>query len=123
MRVSTVGKILRSPFYLGWQIVSVRGRPQSRGCDGPGEPTRSLCRGEEAAAGRLPAPAARPGDTVALGSAELPLVVVDLWGGPGRFIRVVAAEFWGIENNLSIANMDFEDFARAVDQGGVLRGF
>ncbi|MFD5081370.1 DUF6924 domain-containing protein [Kitasatospora sp. NPDC058406] len=60
---------------------------------------------------------------MALGSAELPLVVVGLWGGPGRFIRVVAAEFWGIENNLSIANMDFEDFARAVDQGVVFRGF
>ncbi|MFJ6141150.1 DUF6924 domain-containing protein [Kitasatospora sp. NPDC092286] len=62
-------------------------------------------------------------DTVALGSAELPVVVVDLWGGPGRFIRVVAAELWGIENNPSIANMDFDDFARAVDQDGAFKGF
>ncbi|WUQ83407.1 hypothetical protein OHA16_10740 [Kitasatospora purpeofusca] len=62
-------------------------------------------------------------DTVALGSAELPVVVVDLWGEPGRSVRVVAAELWGIENNLSIANMDFDDFARAVDQDGVFRDF
>ncbi|MGV9267486.1 DUF6924 domain-containing protein [Kitasatospora sp. NPDC003701] len=62
-------------------------------------------------------------DTVALGSAELPVVVVDLWGGPGRFVRVVAAELWGIENNLSIANMEFDDFAGAVDEDGVFRGF
>ncbi|MFD4911120.1 DUF6924 domain-containing protein [Kitasatospora purpeofusca] len=62
-------------------------------------------------------------DTMALGSAELPVVVVDLWGEPGRFIRVVAAELWGMENSLPIANMDFDDFARAVDLDGVFRGF
>jgi hypothetical protein len=32
-------------------------------------------------------------------------------------------QLWSIENNLSGANMDFEDFARAVDNDGVLRGF
>ncbi|MFJ4596567.1 MULTISPECIES: DUF6924 domain-containing protein [unclassified Kitasatospora] len=62
-------------------------------------------------------------DADALGSAELPVVVVDLWGEPGRCIRVVAAELWGIENNLSIANMDFDEFADAVDEDGVFRDF
>jgi len=35
----------------------------------------------------------------------------------------VASELWGIENNLSIANMDFWEFAAAVDEDGVHRGF
>jgi hypothetical protein len=35
----------------------------------------------------------------------------------------VAAELWSIENNLSGANMDFEEFAHAVDDDGVFRGF
>ncbi|MFF4927208.1 MULTISPECIES: DUF6924 domain-containing protein [unclassified Kitasatospora] len=62
-------------------------------------------------------------DTVALGSTELPVAVVDLRDEPGRFIRVVAAELWGIENNLSIANMEYNEFAGAVDEDGVFRGF
>ncbi|MFK4804121.1 DUF6924 domain-containing protein [Streptomyces sp. MPA0124] len=41
----------------------------------------------------------------------------------GRCVRVVAAELWSIENNLSEANMDFEEFAGAVDDDGVFRGF
>jgi hypothetical protein len=30
---------------------------------------------------------------------------------------------WGVENNLSLANMDWEDFAATVDEDGVFRGF
>jgi uncharacterized protein DUF6924 len=30
---------------------------------------------------------------------------------------------WGVENNLSLANMDFEEFADSVDADGVFRGF
>jgi hypothetical protein len=30
---------------------------------------------------------------------------------------------WGVENNLSIANMDFQDFVDYVDLDGVFRGF
>ncbi|MFE0102492.1 DUF6924 domain-containing protein [Streptomyces sp. NPDC059009] len=62
-------------------------------------------------------------DTVALASGELPLLVVDLWEERGRTIRVVATELWGIENNLSLANMDFFEFAESVDEDGVFRGF
>lgn len=29
----------------------------------------------------------------------------------------------GVENNLSLANMGFEEFADAVDEDGVFRGF
>jgi len=62
-------------------------------------------------------------DGVSLASPELPLLVVYLPGGQGRHIRVVATELWGIENNLSIGNMDFEEFARSVHADGVFRGF
>ncbi|MFE6482525.1 DUF6924 domain-containing protein [Streptomyces sp. NPDC057757] len=62
-------------------------------------------------------------DSTAVTSAELPLLVVDLRGDRGCCVRVVAAELWSIENNLAGANMDFEEFAGAVDEDGVFRGF
>ncbi|MGV9703130.1 DUF6924 domain-containing protein [Streptomyces sp. NPDC003483] len=62
-------------------------------------------------------------DSVAVTSTDLPLLVVHLRGGRGRCVRVVAAELWSIENNLSGANMDFEDFTSAADDDGVFRGF
>jgi hypothetical protein len=62
-------------------------------------------------------------DSVAVASTELPLLVVDLRGERGRCVRVVAAELWSIENNLSGANMDLKEFADAVGDDGVFRGF
>jgi len=38
-------------------------------------------------------------------------------------LRVIAEELWSIENNLSLANMDWEDFVGAADDDGVFRGF
>jgi hypothetical protein len=32
------------------------------------------------------------------------------------------SQIWEVENNLSIANMDFNDFFNAVDKKGVYRG-
>jgi len=37
--------------------------------------------------------------------------------------RALPSQIQGIENNLSIANMDFEEFADSVDKDGVFRGF
>ena len=62
-------------------------------------------------------------DRVALADPEHPIVVVDLDLEPGRSFRVIPSEMWGIENNLSIANMDFEEFADSADPDGVFRGF
>jgi hypothetical protein len=62
-------------------------------------------------------------DTVALTDPEHPVLVFDLAEEPGRTFRVIPSEAWGVENNLSIANMDFEEFAEAVDEDGVFRGF
>lgn len=62
-------------------------------------------------------------DTVTVTDPETPLVAVDLLHEPGRWFRVVPAEMWSIENNLSIANMDVSEFADAADPDGVFRGF
>jgi hypothetical protein len=40
-----------------------------------------------------------------------------------KFFRAIPSAIQSIENNLSIANMDFEDFANAVGKDGVFRGF
>jgi hypothetical protein len=40
-----------------------------------------------------------------------------------RTFRAVPSTIQSIENNLSLANMDFEDFAKSVDKDGVFRGF
>ncbi|MFJ9314787.1 SRPBCC domain-containing protein [Pimelobacter simplex] len=42
---------------------------------------------------------------------------------PGRTFRCVAGEIASIEANLSISNMDFAEFADAVGEDGVFRGF
>jgi hypothetical protein len=62
-------------------------------------------------------------DCDTLSRADFPLLVVDLLELRGRTFRTIPAQVQGIENNLSIANMGFEEFAEAVDQDGVFRGF
>jgi hypothetical protein len=62
-------------------------------------------------------------DRRALLPPDYPILVLDLYTEPGRTFRVVPAEMWGVENNLSIANMDFAEFADAVDDDGIFRGF
>ena len=33
------------------------------------------------------------------------------------------SEMWGVENNLSIANLEFDEFVDAADPDGVFRDF
>jgi hypothetical protein len=54
---------------------------------------------------------------------ERAVLVVDLYHQPGRTFRVIPGEMWGVENNLSLANMDYFEFAENVDADGVFRGF
>jgi hypothetical protein len=61
-------------------------------------------------------------DAVTMTNDEHPLLCVDLLS-PGRSFRVAPGALWGVENNLAIANMDFEEFADAVDDDGIFRGF
>jgi hypothetical protein len=62
-------------------------------------------------------------DDAAVSQPDYPLLVVDLLEERGRQFRAVAAQVASIDNNLSLANMGFEEFADAVDDGGVFRGF
>ncbi|MGC0208454.1 DUF6924 domain-containing protein [Streptomyces levis] len=52
-----------------------------------------------------------------------PLLAVDLSDEPGRTFRLPARWFPDVSANLSIANMDFAEFADATDGSGTLRGF
>nr|WP_148085212.1 hypothetical protein [Streptomyces sp. 2132.2] len=51
------------------------------------------------------------------------LLAVDLTDEPGRRFRVPARWFPDISANLSIANMDFAEYADAADGSGTFRGF
>jgi hypothetical protein len=62
-------------------------------------------------------------DQVSLTDAEHPILVLDLADKPGQTFRVIPREMWSVENNLSISNMDFSDFAESADSDGVFRGF
>jgi broad specificity phosphatase PhoE len=72
-------------------------------------------------------------DHITLGSPKHPILVVDLQDTylsvaefpeiEGRTpFRCVPAALWEVENNLNLANMDWEDFADATDDDGVYRG-
>ncbi len=62
-------------------------------------------------------------DREAITLPDHPLLVVDVDSQPGKSFRVILPEVWAIENNLSIANMDFDEFADNVDPDGVFRRF
>ena len=63
------------------------------------------------------------GDQRTMTEPEHPFLVLDLFHERGRSFRAPPSEIQGIENNLSIANMDFAEFADSVDVDGVFRGF
>jgi hypothetical protein len=66
-------------------------------------------------------------DHKAITDAERSVLVINLYDGLGSQVgaefRALPSEIHGIQNNLSIANMDFAEFAGAVDGKGVFRGF
>jgi hypothetical protein len=66
-------------------------------------------------------------DAMTITHADHPLLVIDLYefqqSGSLNTFRSVPAEIAAIECNLSIANMDFEDFADNADSDGIFRGF
>jgi hypothetical protein len=62
-------------------------------------------------------------DGTCVSKPDFPILVVDLCKSRGRSFRAVPTQIQSIENNLSIANMDFEEFAEAADENGIFRGF
>lgn len=71
----------------------------------------------------LPQSFAIVADAVTMKGAEHPLLVVSVLEEPGRTFRAVPSAIQSIENNLSITNMDFWEFADNVDADGVFRRF
>ena len=51
------------------------------------------------------------------------LLVMDLRDEPGRTFRALPTRIQAIQNNLSIANMAFAEFADAAEGDGIFRGF
>ena len=62
-------------------------------------------------------------DRPAISLPDHPLLIIDLYERSGHEFRAVPSQIQGIENNLSIANMDFDEFAEAVGEDGIFRGF
>lgn len=61
-------------------------------------------------------------DKLTIEHPDLPVLCLDLIHVPGRTFRVIPSEMWSVENNLSIAKMDFEEFYNCIDGEGVFRG-
>ena len=62
-------------------------------------------------------------DRAAMWQPEHPLLVVDLDAERGRELRALASQIQSIENNLSLSNMEFDEFAENAGDDGVFRGF
>mgnify|MGYP001111306498 CR=1 FL=1 len=62
-------------------------------------------------------------DRVTLAHPDHPILVVDLDKKESGPFRVIPSLVWSVESNLSIGNMDYEEFAGAVGPDGVFRGF
>jgi hypothetical protein len=73
-------------------------------------------------------------DGISLSSPDHPILVVDLSDTflsvaefpeiAGRTpFRCIPSELWSVDNNLNIANMDWDDFAGSTGEDGVFRGF
>ena len=61
-------------------------------------------------------------DEMTMSHEDLPILCLDA-SAPEQTFRVIPTELWSVENNLSLANMDFEEFASAAGTEGVFRGF
>ncbi|MFI7000514.1 DUF6924 domain-containing protein [Nocardia sp. NPDC050175] len=62
-------------------------------------------------------------DKLAITSPEQPLLGIYRSEEGTEQLRVIAEELWSIENNISLANMDWDEFAGAADDDGIFRGF
>jgi hypothetical protein len=62
-------------------------------------------------------------DKLAITSPEQPLLCIHQGDEGSEQLRVIAEELWSIENNISLANMDWDEFTGAADDDGIFRGF
>ena len=61
-------------------------------------------------------------DSTTIAHPEFPVLVIQL-RGDRRAFRAIPSAIQSIENNLSISNMDFFEFADAAGEDGIFRGF
>ena len=54
-------------------------------------------------------------DALSMSHPDHPVLVIDLGEEPGRSFRAVPSALQSVENNLSLANLDFVDFAEAAE--------
>lgn len=50
-----------------------------------------------------------------------PLLVTEVKHQPRRSMRVAAGSLWAVENNISIANLNWEDYANNISPDGIYR--
>lgn len=62
-------------------------------------------------------------DQMTMVETDHPILVVDLFEERRPTLRIVPSQLQAVEGNLSLANMDWEEFAGALDASGVFRGF
>jgi hypothetical protein len=62
-------------------------------------------------------------DSTTMTTMEHHLLVLDPSNPEGKTFRVIPSEAWSVENNLSLANMDYSEFVDSADPDGVFRGF
>ncbi|WP_433652884.1 DUF6924 domain-containing protein [Micromonospora zamorensis] len=62
-------------------------------------------------------------DATTMADVERPLLALDLADEPGRTFRVPPRWYTDVSTNLTIANMDFAEFANAIDRSDTYRGF
>lgn len=62
-------------------------------------------------------------DIITIYDNEHPILCIDLYNQPGQYFRTLPSEMWDIENNLSLSNMDFEEFYQLTDDDGIFRSF
>lgn len=60
-------------------------------------------------------------DAATLSHPATPLLCMDV--SSARSVRTVPSELWSIENNLSLGNMDFDEFVNGAGPDGIFRGF
>lgn len=62
-------------------------------------------------------------DSVTVKHKDNILLCVDLSKKQHRSFRVKPCDLWMVENNLSIANIDFEEFSNSLDSNQIFNGF
>jgi hypothetical protein len=85
--------------------------------------TLPLERLRERIASRSPCSFAFVVDTTTISHPEHPLLVIGLRADGGADFRAIPSAIQSIENNLSLGNMDFDEFASSADEDGIFRDF